>query len=46
VNYCFRACVDKAECNANRGPEVESNCSSNITRVDGGETKACVPPSG
>jgi hypothetical protein len=46
TNYCFRSCKDKAECNENRDVESESNCSSNITRVDDGETKACVPPSG
>lgn len=45
-NYCFRVCVDKAECNANRPPDDEANCSSNITFVDGGGGKACVPPSG
>ncbi|WP_146155587.1 hypothetical protein [Enhygromyxa salina] len=44
-NYCFRICVDKAECNLNRGPDVESNCSANITFTDGGGGKACVPPS-
>lgn len=46
VNYCFRACDDKADCNANRDEENESNCSSNIDRADGGTTKACIPPSG
>ena len=46
ANYCFRVCVDKAECNVNRPPDAESNCSSNITFVDGGGGKACVPPSG
>ncbi|MCB9653524.1 MAG: hypothetical protein H6729_05250 [Deltaproteobacteria bacterium] len=45
-NYCFRSCQDKSECNANRSAEQEANCSSNITRVDGGNQKACVPPSG
>ncbi|KIG12976.1 hypothetical protein DB30_00860 [Enhygromyxa salina] len=44
-NYCFRICTNKSECNANRGPDVESNCSSNITFTDGGGGKACVPPS-
>ena len=24
ANYCFRTCVDKAECNANRGAEEEA----------------------
>ena len=45
VNYCFRICTDKSECNVNRGPDVESNCSANVTFVDGGGGKACVPPS-
>jgi len=46
VNYCFRACVDKAECNENREGDNEANCSSNITRVESPpEQKACVPPS-
>lgn len=46
VNYCFRTCTDKSDCNRNRGPEVEANCSSNVTFVAGGtSTKACVPPS-
>ena len=44
-NYCFRICSDKAECNFNRAPDVESNCSGNITFTDGGGGKACVPPS-
>lgn len=45
-NYCFRTCAEKTECNANRGAEVESNCSSSITRVETGSEKACVPSSG
>jgi hypothetical protein len=45
TNYCFRICADKPECNYNRSPDNESNCSSNITFVDGGSVKACVPPS-
>lgn len=45
-NYCFRDCVDKAECNANRDRDNEANCSSNITFVDDSrDIKACVPPS-
>jgi len=44
-NYCFRTCVDKAECNANRSADNEANCSANITRTDEGTEKACVPPS-
>ncbi|EDM73880.1 hypothetical protein PPSIR1_24109 [Plesiocystis pacifica SIR-1] len=48
TNYCFRICTDKAECNANRDPDNESNCSANITFTDPetGANKACVPPSG
>lgn len=45
TNYCFLTCLDKIDCNENRPVESESNCSSNITRVDGGSEKACVPPS-
>ncbi len=46
-NYCFRVCIDKAECNENRGVDNEANCSSNVTFVDGAMgRKACVPPSG
>lgn len=47
VNYCFRLCVDKADCNANRSADNESNCVSNITFVDTTRAngKACVPPS-
>lgn len=45
-NYCFRSCADKAECNANRDADNESNCSSNVTFADGSKSgKACVPPS-
>jgi hypothetical protein len=45
-NYCFRICVDKAECNQNRTPDTAANCSSNIDFVDGqAGWKACVPPS-
>jgi hypothetical protein len=44
--YCFRSCVDKAECNLNRSAGNESNCSSNVTYVDKDTSeKACVPPS-
>ena len=47
TNYCFRTCLDKAECNANRSVDNESNCSSNVTFTDDvGNLKACVPPSG
>ena len=45
-NYCFRICQDKPECNRNRTPENESNCSANIDFVDDPQDrKACVPPS-
>src|SRR5688572_31121049 len=49
MNYCFRICGDKPECNANRDVENEANCSSSITFVDmaaNAGKKACVPPSG
>ena len=46
ANYCFRTCTDKSECNLNRSPDNESNCSANITFTDLGEGKACVPPTG
>lgn len=47
VNYCFRICLDKAECNRNRSVENEANCSSNVTFVEAmNNPKACVPPSG
>ncbi|MEZ4220449.1 MAG: hypothetical protein R3B13_05915 [Polyangiaceae bacterium] len=45
-NYCFLVCANKPECNRNRPIDFESNCSSNITFVEGGKgPKACVPPS-
>jgi hypothetical protein len=45
-NYCFRTCIDKPECNANRTVDNESNCSSNVTFVEAASgIKACVPPS-
>jgi hypothetical protein len=45
-SYCFRICTDKLECNRNRTPENEANCSSNITFADSMQgSKACVPPS-
>ena len=48
MNYCFRICLDKSECNANRDLENEANCSSSITFTDPASSglKACVPPSG
>jgi hypothetical protein len=46
VNYCFRTCIDKIDCNANRDVENESNCSSSVVFVDGTNgRKACIPPS-
>jgi hypothetical protein len=47
ASYCFRQCLDKAECNENRTEDDAANCSSSVTFVDP-ETdgKACVPPSG
>jgi hypothetical protein len=44
-NYCFRTCDTKTDCNANRDPANEANCSSSATFVDGTmNRKACVPP--
>lgn len=46
VNYCFRICSDKPQCNANRELENEANCSSSVDFVEGAMgRKACVPPS-
>lgn len=46
-NYCFLSCVDKSECNADRDPDQEANCSANITFTqEPANGKACVPPSG
>ena len=44
-NYCFLTCLEKPDCNEQRPLESEANCSSNIDRTDGGNEKACVPPS-
>ena len=44
--YCFRQCVEKEECNYNRGLDNEANCSANITWVGDELGKACVPPEG
>ena len=45
-NYCFRVCTDKAQCNANRASDLESNCSSKVSFASGTkEGKACIPPS-
>jgi hypothetical protein len=49
VNYCFRVCADKSECNRNRSAENEANCSANFdwaTTTDDDGSKACIPPSG
>jgi hypothetical protein len=32
--YCFRECTDESECNANRSPENEANCSANFDYKD------------
>ena len=46
VNYCFRLCVDKPDCNVNRDLDNEANCSGSAEFVDGADgRKACVPPS-
>ncbi len=46
-NYCFRTCVDKSECNENRSPDAEANCSSSVEFIEDQleVSKACVPPS-
>jgi hypothetical protein len=45
-NYCFRGCTDKPQCNLNRSPDNESNCSSSVDYVDQDTPgKSCVPPS-
>lgn len=44
-NYCFLVCVDKPDCNRHRPLDSEANCSANITFVEDGSVKACVPPS-
>jgi hypothetical protein len=45
-NYCFRTCVEKVDCNANRSVEAESNCVSSVVFASGKkEGKVCVPPS-
>ncbi|MDY0060525.1 MAG: hypothetical protein RBU45_12015 [Myxococcota bacterium] len=47
INYCFRTCVAKADCNAHRDADNEANCSSSVTFLDPAATgKACVPSSG
>ena len=44
--YCFLVCTEKYQCNEHRTVDNESNCSSNIDPVEGGEEKLCIPPSG
>ena len=48
-SYCFRECANKSECNANRSPDSEANCSANFDyeEPDDDESglKACIPPS-
>ena len=45
-NYCFLVCTDKSQCNPTRPPDIEANCSSNVTFIDQSNgAKACVPPS-
>lgn len=46
--YCFRECLDKPECNANRPVDDEANCSSSFDfnePMDDMGQKACIPPS-
>jgi hypothetical protein len=45
ARYCFRTCVEKAECNRNRTTENEANCSANVDFIAAEGVKACVPPS-
>jgi hypothetical protein len=45
-NYCFRECIEKPECNANRTPDNEANCVSSVAHVGASNAKVCVPPSG
>jgi hypothetical protein len=45
-NYCFLLCSTKTDCNDNRDPANEANCSSSVTFIDPQTgAKACVPPS-
>lgn len=46
VNYCFRECTDKPECNWNRTVDNEANCVSSVAHVGVSAAKVCVPPSG
>jgi hypothetical protein len=46
--YCFRECANKPECNRNRPPDLEANCSSSFDFNDPADDlgqKACIPPS-
>ncbi len=46
--YCFRTCLDKAECNLHRSVDNEANCSSSFdwaNAADDDGSKACIPPS-
>lgn len=45
THYCFLVCTDKAQCNENRTAEHESNCSSSVDPIAGGDEKLCIPPS-
>ena len=49
VNYCFRECSGKWECNANRPRDAEANCSSSFDYANAADEvsglKACIPPS-
>lgn len=47
VNYCFRLCADKVDCNAHRSVANESNCVGSVDFADPNPrgAKACVPPS-
>ena len=46
-NYCFLICDDKADCNARRPADAESNCVANLDFLDDRDgRKVCVPPSG
>ncbi len=48
-SYCFRECSEKPDCNRNRPPSDEANCSSSFDYADAGDApeklKACIPPS-
>lgn len=47
-SYCFRECDSKSECNANRSPDSEANCSANFdyeVPEDDEGLKVCIPPS-